>query len=349
MLMISSILPVLKRNISHSQLVMSFAGGLLSASDQGNIPVNVANSVFKDIVIEFAAAANLTELDSAQAQRSTSGYAYNSLRIPSTRVEPDTEGGKLVASFLVACHRTGLENELHQISSKLCQQASIVNTDRFEILYLPTLSALISTQLPDTNQSLESSHALKSLCRRLLTLYLVRYVKEEPQRPLNWSRLPLRCYCEDCQQMNGFVIDPTLISTRFQAVQQRRTHMIHSLGNDYDIITDKRGSPHTEVITKTDRAWKTAHDNWVTRRNRAKQQITMLSKPHLQRWLGDQHQALLDISIDVVKTWPSVSTVGSSTLAPLSQSGQNRLPERELEPPSRRKVPQPRGVIVIDD
>jgi hypothetical protein len=51
---VGSILPAVKRNITHSARVIESSSGLLKASKEGPFPADVATSVFKDIVSDFA-------------------------------------------------------------------------------------------------------------------------------------------------------------------------------------------------------------------------------------------------------------------------------------------------------
>jgi hypothetical protein len=64
---------------------------------------------------------------------------------------------------------------------------------------------------------------------------------------------PLKCTCGDCRGLGAFLVAPDQQQWRLKAVQDRRTHVEHSVRSaacDLDLTTERRGSPHTLVATK---------------------------------------------------------------------------------------------------
>jgi predicted 2-oxoglutarate/Fe(II)-dependent dioxygenase YbiX len=72
--------------------------------------------------------------------------------------------------------------------------------------------------------------------------------------PRDWARSnPLQCTCADCRGLGAFLVSPDQQQWRLRAVQHRRYHVEQSVKDttcDLDLITEKRGSPHTLVAVK---------------------------------------------------------------------------------------------------
>jgi hypothetical protein len=72
--------------------------------------------------------------------------------------------------------------------------------------------------------------------------------------PQDWMRTnPLKCTCADCKELGTFLVAPDQREWRLRAVQQRRTHVEQSVKSrpcDLDLMTERRGSPHTLVAVK---------------------------------------------------------------------------------------------------
>lgn len=77
----------------------------------------------------------------------------------------------------------------------------------------------------------------------------------EPTPPTDFRRdADVPCECADCAELRAFLLNPTEAAHRFRAGQDRRSHLEHAIrqhGCDLSCATEKRGSPHTLVCTKT--------------------------------------------------------------------------------------------------
>jgi hypothetical protein len=94
------------------------------------------------------------------------------------------------------------------------------------------------------------SHWLSSCCEQLAAL-----TAQAPQAPTDYRRTAaLTCKCADCAELRQFLENPQESVHRFRAVQNRRSHLedcIRQHHCDLECRTEKRGSPHTLVCTKT--------------------------------------------------------------------------------------------------
>lgn len=77
----------------------------------------------------------------------------------------------------------------------------------------------------------------------------------EPALPADQRRgANLPCKCRLCEELRKFLTDPAESMHRFRAVQDRRSHLENEIGVhkcDLTYTTDRKGSPHTLVCTKT--------------------------------------------------------------------------------------------------
>jgi predicted 2-oxoglutarate/Fe(II)-dependent dioxygenase YbiX len=73
--------------------------------------------------------------------------------------------------------------------------------------------------------------------------------------PADWTRdARLPCSCADCRELARFLASPTERSWQFRGAEGRRRHLaqtVASAESDLTLTTEKRGSPHTLVCTKS--------------------------------------------------------------------------------------------------
>ncbi|MDP3767211.1 MAG: 2OG-Fe(II) oxygenase, partial [Dehalococcoidia bacterium] len=84
--------------------------------------------------------------------------------------------------------------------------------------------------------------------------HLRRRIALPLEAPRDWTRTNLlKCTCGDCRGLGAFLAAPDQKQWRLKAVQDRRSHVEHSVRSavcDLDLTTERRGSPHTLVATK---------------------------------------------------------------------------------------------------
>jgi predicted 2-oxoglutarate/Fe(II)-dependent dioxygenase YbiX len=85
---------------------------------------------------------------------------------------------------------------------------------------------------------------------------------EAPQKPTDYRRADkLSCKCPDCRALSAFLADPDRPQARFPMAKERRRHLhgiIESNRCDCTHVTERRGSPHTLVCTKTTASYEAA-------------------------------------------------------------------------------------------
>ncbi len=84
---------------------------------------------------------------------------------------------------------------------------------------------------------------------------LERRTAEAPQKPADYRRAAkLSCTCRDCRALSEFLADPDRREARFPMAKERRRHLHNIIDHnkcDCTHTTQRRGSPHTLVCTKT--------------------------------------------------------------------------------------------------
>ena len=98
--------------------------------------------------------------------------------------------------------------------------------------------------------------------------------------------------------------------------------------------TERTGSPHTLVVTKTNYTYDKAFMSWMTRHGRARSQIRHIAQPpQLQMLLGDAYNDLTDLSDAAVAR--IVDTVKAGT----EEQSAPRLPLGNVSNPSSTVAP----------
>ena len=89
--------------------------------------------------------------------------------------------------------------------------------------------------------------------------FLLARSEHPPVPPTDWRQeVTLSCKCEDCRALQTFLRDAANQVARFRAQQHRRSHLesqILTHGLDIACATERKGSPHTLVCTKTRRTY----------------------------------------------------------------------------------------------
>ena len=99
-----------------------------------------------------------------------------------------------------------------------------------------------------------SSTALTSLISQCVTT-----LEQLTQQAPTWSlQTTFNCRCEFCTKLAAFLKDPQKLVTRFSTKLSNRNHLERLLWNNSEVscTTERRASPHTLVVTKTDGRFK---------------------------------------------------------------------------------------------
>lgn len=181
--------------------------------------------------------------------------------------------------------------EAQIILDKVISEADRVDTSEFRTILLPFLKQLISVLRAQPTPLDEPRY--QSLYQSVLSSYTKRCVGMRHSRPRDWRRAPVSCACGDCLLHNNFLQNPTERVGRFPMAKHRRQYLHNKLDNTGRThVTERRGSPHTLVVTKTERAYEKDLAGWQKRVQEAHQQIMTLGNKNLEMLLGDRYEEI---------------------------------------------------------
>ncbi len=255
-------------------MVVSFLAGLSDSDQLGEIPEDVANTLFRDITADLADSPfslntlvpRLAELKQMSAPRN------NFMGLVTTAPESviDRESSGNIAAFLSACQELELNAELDHIIKKLLTDMKTAQLELFHGVYIPLLKLLVQRL---SNKVIVNSSPFQPLFRQILCHFIFRYVKPEPTPPKDWKQATVGCRCADCRPLNRFLASPTEKVGRFSVGKKRRQHlhsMLDSARSGCTHETERRGNPQTVVVTKTRARYQAAHNAWAARPSVAK-------------------------------------------------------------------------------
>lgn len=163
----------------------------------------------------------------------------------------------LVAAFVIALDRRGLA--AHQANTV---NGMIANPRAFapESILLPALEQIAA----DTHD--RACTAFGPLWRYCAAHYLARS-ETPPQPPSDWARAAeLACRCADCHDLQAFAHDRHAQSYRFRLREDRRQHLetqIRSHQLDIATTTERKGSPHSLICSKTRASHERATEQYI--------------------------------------------------------------------------------------
>lgn len=323
-------------------MAVAFLTGLFKAGVAGEVPEDVTQTIFHDIITDLADSFTLSFL-SASLEKGNKKSRSVFVLTSSTAPEPliDHLNSHTVAELLLLCQRLQFHMELESIVAKLVLEARTAPLDLFPNMYLPFLKILL--QLLEGQNITIGDSPFPRLFQQILSKYLVRFVRLEPLPPKDWKRPTVNCACQDCQSLNRFLASPVEMVGRFAVNKKRRQHLHNQLnGTGCTHETERHGSPQTLVVTKNQKLYLVAHNDWSMRHGVANKHLQELRKDTMKDLLADMYEPIMSLSVNKIMQ-SSLAVEGSnqtSTLAP-SNTASNRL----LPPTKKRKV-SPEVIII---
>ncbi|RXW16751.1 hypothetical protein EST38_g9105 [Candolleomyces aberdarensis] len=125
--------------------------------------------------------------------------------------------------------------------------------ERVKEVYMPLVPRLVSVLQRNSLNVRVSDEPFKSFFKTVFSQYLAHVLGSKAGVP-GLPRKDISCGCEHCKVLDTFINDMTP-ETRFKLLVAQRNHLEERLrlGNVADRVThqtDKRGQPHTLVISK---------------------------------------------------------------------------------------------------
>ena len=181
----------------------------------------------------------------------------------------------------------------------------------------------------------------------MMSSYIARYVRAEPQPPTDWSRPRSQCDCQDCRPLSTFLVSPTQEKAGFSIPAKRREHLQEQCKRMGGFIfsTDRDSLPMTLLITKDLSAYKKAHSEWTERRKTAKIKIMEFRQEILHKLLDDRFEAITTLNVAGNKTHQTIlqnlTPPPPQPTPPLSSIITASPSSRTLPPITKRKTPMP--------
>ncbi|QDS73371.1 hypothetical protein FKW77_007200 [Venturia effusa] len=159
-----------------------------------------------------------------------------------------------------------------------------------DVIYIITTFVTFAT----SHQGVVSDALAARLFKCLLKRALYEFVQRKPSQPCNWTQKKKGCgSCKDCEDFDRFLLDPVATTQRFRTNLERRSHLSSYAGEWFITETDRRGSPHTLVITKTNREYEHDIKIWTKQFHDMPLLWKDIQTPYMKRVLGPEDYAKL--------------------------------------------------------
>ncbi|KAL8831489.1 MAG: hypothetical protein Q9170_005273 [Blastenia crenularia] len=223
-----------------------------------------------------------------------------------------------IARLLENCRSMDLTEERRALMNQVVASSKTVVTAVFESLFTPLLICLI--EIFQAEEVSMNDFTSRVFFKSILDQYVRLYVGPERAKPLDWTQLRRGCGCQDCGMLDRFLTGPNQQIGKFSMAEKRRSHLERRLsGSGCTLDTERRGSLHTLVATKTMKNWHAAHKAWRDRCEVAKQSFQAIGTRALQEILGDDYERCTDVSSTRSRS-PTSPVTGTATGVPAAGS-----------------------------
>ncbi|KAL8662888.1 MAG: hypothetical protein Q9202_004310 [Teloschistes flavicans] len=227
----------------------------------------------------------------------------------------------------------GLHDDFDKLAQTITTACKTIDMAAFELLVWPSLKSL--RDLCKHTHSTPENHinSYGPLFQGIIASYITRFVRLEPARPTDWKMSRKGCSnpsCDDCKTLDRFLTHPSQQSERFQTAQHQRKHLSNQIFGETNLgtETDESRSPHTLVVTKTDKRWRDEHGGWRTRCWTATKQMQSL-EPGLGALLGGRYEEIAGLgAVKLHSTEKDIKDQGREPLAPVQQQQQQAASNR---------------------
>ncbi len=198
----------------------------------------------------------------------------------------------------------GLKDEMDQLIAKLKQEAGRADSVALAQVMIPSLRNLPQVMHDQAIPLVKEDY--QELCKQVVSLYVFRYVRREPQRPPNWVCPKKGCGCKECVHLDLFLNSPTRQTMGFTTTGPKRNHIEDRVRGLNEIRTSTKKNDrasHTLILMDW---WQSSHDAWSSRCSSALVSVMGVGTNNLKQLLGDKYDALVDLR-QVKLTVPAVA------------------------------------------
>ena len=270
-------------------------------------------------------------------------------------IYPTSLSWRALSALLCLCEKLELYGPVPKLLKPIISIARSAGPGDHTDFLIPLLQSL--------SQDLAvSQHSLKDyqrLFQEALLSLIKEYVGFKPTPSKDWTRAKAndRCsgdltyrtfdrrlnrgnkeICDDCSELNDFLVAPDRSEWRFKAVGDRRKHIeTISYGRDFKTSVDKSEKPFTLIVTKTDESYRNDLKAWEGRCRSLISTFDVIGQEKLKMMLAEKYQTIMELYEDV-KTGKDGARA-RMPLVPVAELKTNRKRERESEedaPPEKR-------------
>ena len=247
----------------------------------------MAKNIYRDVLTDLIPT---LRLETGTSSPKKARYDYYVGR----RTESEQSGTSFIdtndiASLLDYCRVLKLTDEKDAIIDQLVESSKTVDPSGFGAVFIPLFARLV--ELSRFHEISLDESISKTCFQDVMTLYVQRYIGLEPAKPRDWAQARTGCGCGDCQALSRFLTDPVQKVGRFAMAEKRRRHLEYKLPNTgCDLDTERYGSPHTLVVTKTLKKWHESLKEWKARCKLASQSFHSIGIEAMEQIFGERYE-----------------------------------------------------------
>ena len=247
-------------NIHNTDFVLDFATHLFDYSQSGKIASETARDILSVIVGDQIPTATLRNLDDSKRRKCTDVWQ------PLSQVN-----SAAIAGLLSQC--VVLDVPVNRIMDRLKEEAQIVKypSYTFSQFFLPLLKALNKQrELPSGRPHPYTAE----FSRDILAVYIRRCVGPMPLLPQDWTLSTRGCGCEDCDQLDLFLTNPSKRSGFIPVNNAERAHhlerRLETLSSEWLAQRISDNPRYKVFIDKTRKQWFVAVKKWEEKKRLAR-------------------------------------------------------------------------------
>lgn len=251
--------------------VLGFLIDIAKAWRSDRISLKTAQVVFHAVLQDFIPNIKLADLDKSGERKTISSYYH----LPRAFLD-----SKQIIQVIRQCVSLDLGPQVHQLFDKLERLASDEEPAIiFNGLFLP-LAKELNEMTADQNPGALAQEVHNMAClftEKLLSLYANRCVGPKPTPPKDWMRTKCGCGCEECLQLDSFLVDPALEEMHIPASSEDRLRHLQTQlpliqrKPEYETEIRRTSSGFELWVHKTKLAWAFSVECWVKDRDVAKE------------------------------------------------------------------------------
>ncbi|KAI0460213.1 hypothetical protein F5B21DRAFT_498814 [Xylaria acuta] len=243
----------------------------------------------------------------------------------------------ILYSFVVSLFQPCLEEQRDIFMKKITLEAASINGAKFENLWIPLLQSLLSD-----SEKLEislSDQSWQKFYQTILESFLLSYVGKALPNP-DFVRKPVSCSCNECRELNQFLLDPTQRVRSFnRPTPSQRTHFLQMFPSNRNDCTNS-GNPHNVIAKIEDPKIERERNSRERRKLKAAKHLRAFDSEKLRTALAGRYDAVMTMSFlerpEDTATTSSLTSSSTRRREPLAPMSTNQT--AAIAPPESEKT-----------